>query len=94
MVNLDGSGGFTSPKACVNPAGSGFDGTAAAKCAKGTYNLGDNYGACLPCSINRATFTFTQSQADPFQANATTKTGAESPCLCMTEWQQLANDVW
>jgi hypothetical protein len=45
----DGSGGFVSVLACVNPAGYGFNGSVAEQCPKGTYNAADTYGNCTAC---------------------------------------------
>jgi hypothetical protein len=45
----DGSGGFVSGLACVNPPGYGFNGSAAEQCPKGSYNAADTYGNCTLC---------------------------------------------
>jgi len=47
--NADGSGGFISERACVNPPGYGYNGRGSQQCDKGTYNAGDNYGSCMAC---------------------------------------------
>lgn len=52
--NADGSGGFVSMKACVNPPGYGFNGRNAPfakseRCPPGSYNAGDTYSNCTNC---------------------------------------------
>jgi hypothetical protein len=51
----DGSGGFVSVLACVNPPGYGFNGSAAEQCLKGSYNAADTYGNCTACPLGYST---------------------------------------
>lgn len=47
--------GFTSPMACVNQAGFGYNGRISQPCGRGTWSLKDSYGTCVSCGYGLTT---------------------------------------
>lgn len=53
--NATGTEGFTSPMACVNQAGYGYNGRVSQPCIKGFWNAKDTYGTCTACGYGLTT---------------------------------------
>jgi hypothetical protein len=50
---------------------------------------------CMRCSTSRTGFSFDwQMSNDLFQANAISRAGADRPCDCLSEFQQMVDGAW
>jgi hypothetical protein len=47
--------GYTSPLACVNQAGFGYNGRVSQPCDRGTWSARDSHGTCVPCGYGLTT---------------------------------------
>jgi hypothetical protein len=51
--------------------------------------------ACLPCSTSKTGFSFEwQLQNDIFSARPISRAGADKPCDCLAEYQQMLDGAW
>lgn len=57
-------GGFTSPMACVTPAGYGYNGKSASKCPVGSWNPAGSLSSCTRCGYGLTTPDDAASQVD------------------------------
>jgi hypothetical protein len=53
--NTTSTEGFTSPLACVNQAGYGYNGRVSQPCNKGFWGAKDTYGTCVACGYGLTT---------------------------------------